>query len=207
MPNQTGPTTTEGKARSSRNAVSHGFTARKLHIPEADQPEYNNFVAGLIDSLKPAGAHEFELAHIMIDGYWRLRRMRSHEEAILEAGPEAFEKNAKVLANLTLYEQRIQRGVEKASKELSTLQAQRIANEKEARAEVLKIHRYNKMAGSKDPAGARWPQIPLQWNDFVFSSVEMDTEQAGEYCRKLVREAARVNFNVEKYDSLFEKAA
>ena len=49
--NGTGPRTAEGKARSSRNALTHGLTAQEIVIPGEDVAAYRSFEQQLIDDL------------------------------------------------------------------------------------------------------------------------------------------------------------
>jgi hypothetical protein len=80
----TGPRTKEGKARSSRNALTHGFCATASSLtPLEDRDAYESFTASIRDSLRPANAIEEELAHRIADLSWRLRRIPDAESALL----------------------------------------------------------------------------------------------------------------------------
>jgi hypothetical protein len=80
----TGPRTKEGKARSSRNALKHGFCASGSSLaPLEDRKAYAAFTAAIIDSLRPATAIEEDLAHRIADLSWRLRRIPDAEAALL----------------------------------------------------------------------------------------------------------------------------
>jgi hypothetical protein len=82
---QTGPKTPAGKDRSSRNALKHGLTARKLVAPGEDPRELEKFVADLQMSLDPVGAAEEELALQVATGSWKLRRAEVWEAAVARA--------------------------------------------------------------------------------------------------------------------------
>jgi hypothetical protein len=53
--NGKGPRTAEGKARSSRNALTHGLTAKEIVIPGEDVAAYRSFEQQLIHDLQPNG--------------------------------------------------------------------------------------------------------------------------------------------------------
>ncbi|SRR5258706_9402443 len=70
-----GPKTPEGKAISSRNAVTLGFFSKDPLLPGECDKEWNEFHAGLLDSLQPVGDSEQKLAERIILQAWRLRRI------------------------------------------------------------------------------------------------------------------------------------
>src|SRR5688572_32553336 len=80
----TGPRTTEGKARSSRNALKHGFCASASSLtPLEDRHAYESYTRSIIDSVHPATAMEEDLAQRIADLSWRLRRIPDAESALL----------------------------------------------------------------------------------------------------------------------------
>ena len=79
----TGPRTTQGKARSSRNALTHGLTAQEIVIPGEDAAAYRSFEQQLIDDLQPNGSCELELIERLAATYWRLRRIPRFEAALM----------------------------------------------------------------------------------------------------------------------------
>jgi hypothetical protein len=82
--NSTGPRTTEGKARSSKNALKHGFCASgSSFTPLEDRAAYESFTTSILVSLRPATAIEQDLAHRIADLSWRLRRIPDAESALL----------------------------------------------------------------------------------------------------------------------------
>jgi hypothetical protein len=78
---QTGPRTPAGKARSRMNAARHGLRAAAAVLPGEDPAEYEQFVAGILESLAPAGPLEEELARQAAAALWRLRRAGAWEAA------------------------------------------------------------------------------------------------------------------------------
>src|SRR5262249_12206884 len=81
--NGTGPRTAEGKARSSRNALTHGLTAQEIVIPGEDVAAYRSFEQQLIDDLQPNGSCELELITRLAATYWRFRRIPRFEAALM----------------------------------------------------------------------------------------------------------------------------
>ena len=188
---QTGPKTEQGKARSCMNAFTHGLTGRTVVLAEQDMPLYIRHTEAMHKEWKPATATETELVRIISDGFWRLRRARSMEEGMfmigrygdvpsMAADALVYEKQQKAFNNLTLYEQRTQRQVDKAMKELKTLQSERRKEEHAARQHALKKHRFNLMLAEAKAAGMQIPgeSMALESGDFVFSTEEMDEELA-----------------------------
>src|SRR5262245_32419730 len=81
--NGTGPRTAEGKARSSRNALTHGLTAQEIVIPGEDVADYRLFEQQLIDDLQPNGSRELELITRLAATHWRLCRIPRFEAALM----------------------------------------------------------------------------------------------------------------------------
>jgi hypothetical protein len=71
----TGPTSTEGKAASSRNATSHGLTSRQSILTGEDPEEYRAFVSEYLDYYRPANSVDRALVIELSDLRWRLRRV------------------------------------------------------------------------------------------------------------------------------------
>jgi hypothetical protein len=79
----TGPRTAEGKARSSRNALTHGLTAQEVVIPGEDPAAYQASRQQLIDDLQPNGSCEVELVERLAATFWRLRRIPRFEAILM----------------------------------------------------------------------------------------------------------------------------
>ena len=129
------PITTQVKPRDPRalNAYRHGLTGQVLILTPEDQAAYDSHCRGIRDSLAPIGAMEADLVQSITDDRWRLKHAGAMENALFAMGlsmpgglthdhPEidAAFSQARVwlakganLALLTLYENRIQRRVEK----------------------------------------------------------------------------------------------
>ncbi|MGA7323268.1 MAG: hypothetical protein WBX25_02005 [Rhodomicrobium sp.] len=78
-----GPKTKDGKARSSRNALRHGLSARKNLLARESEAEYVELYEELCASLKPKGALEIQLAQQIVSVLWRMRRIPVFEAALL----------------------------------------------------------------------------------------------------------------------------
>ena len=70
-----GPKTSEGKARSARNALKHGLRAAKhIVLPYEDAAEFAAHEAALLAELAPQGALQTMLARRVAVAAWRLAR-------------------------------------------------------------------------------------------------------------------------------------
>ena len=54
----TGPTSAEGKAKSSSNRLSHGFTSHAILMPGEDPSEFQSLLEDLLDQHQPANVTE-----------------------------------------------------------------------------------------------------------------------------------------------------
>jgi hypothetical protein len=130
-----GPRSAEGKQRSSQNALRHGLSGRIVVLPTEDMEAYRKFSKELVDSLHPETPMEIQFAETVADNQWRLNRARTIEDGMLAMGhfeaagnfntadpnihaaltaAKVFREHSKDFANLTLYEQRIQRAQKEA---------------------------------------------------------------------------------------------
>jgi hypothetical protein len=156
----TGPTSIAGKHRTCLNAYRHGLTGQ-IHLLTADEQQaFDLHCKGIVEALEPVGALELDLAQAIAENRWRLKRVRAIETGIFAAGQQGLlgfnhswprEDPAQVpideavsqartwLAKsdnfqlLAVYEQRINRTLERNMAELRTLRAER----KAARAQAL----------------------------------------------------------------------
>ena len=125
-----GPTSPQGRARSSMNALRHGLTARVVVLPNEDEDmdAYKAFSNEIVDSLDAQTPVERQFAQTIADNQWRINRIRSIEDGMLGMGhfeqagdfdadnPEihsamtaarAFREDSKAFVNLSIYEQRL----------------------------------------------------------------------------------------------------
>ncbi len=180
----TGPRTEEGKKKSALNATRHGLTGRVVVMPWEDMDAYMRFCAELMTDLAPETAVERQYAQTFCDTQWRLNRARSLEDSMYALGhfeaagqietenpqvhaaltaARVYRDDAKTFANLSLYEQRLQRTLDKSLKQLHTLQAERRAQTK-AEPEPPSVQLQEAAA----PADAPAPE------EFVFSTAQID---------------------------------
>jgi len=84
----TGPKTADGKQRSRRNALRHGFTAETVIEPLENPEEYRAFEDAIVAEYLPQTPVEQELVHRLASLFWRLRRATSIETGLLRMQSE-----------------------------------------------------------------------------------------------------------------------
>jgi hypothetical protein len=82
----TGPTSPEGKSKSSLNAVKTGLTGRTVLLPGEDAAAYETHVANFFARHQPVGDEEQHLVQSLADTEWRLLRIPSLEFGIYAVG-------------------------------------------------------------------------------------------------------------------------
>jgi hypothetical protein len=70
----TGPTTSEGKARTSQNATKLGLFSTTAFIPPDEREIYDDLAISYLKDLSPKSAIEDSLSDEIIQAAWRLRR-------------------------------------------------------------------------------------------------------------------------------------
>src|ERR1700730_1940225 len=82
-----GPTTAEGKEKSSRNALQHGLTASNGNIllDCEDPTQFDEFFSKFLGIHEPATPAEKDIVEEMIAARWRIRRMLTLETGLLNA--------------------------------------------------------------------------------------------------------------------------
>ena len=142
-----GPTSEEGKATSSLNALTTGLTGRTVLLPSEDAALYEAHLAQFRERYQPVGEQELALVQSLADTHWRLARIPSLEAGIYALGrlefaelfPEQEEGvrkqliEAKIylayhrqLANLSIQEGRLRRQAEKDLVALEALRQPRL---------------------------------------------------------------------------------
>ncbi|MCW5978261.1 MAG: hypothetical protein KIT09_09300 [Bryobacteraceae bacterium] len=80
----TGPKTSEGKSRSSRNNSKFGLYSNDVVLPGEDPKEYAAFVAGIVGELRPASPTEEYLVGAIALARWRLLRLVKTHTGVFE---------------------------------------------------------------------------------------------------------------------------
>lgn len=89
----TGPRTTAGKRRSSRNARKHGIFSREVVLDGEPRAEYDALLEGFLDYFRPVGAPEEVEVERLVTNLWRQRRHLVAEAAEIRRGTEFVEWN------------------------------------------------------------------------------------------------------------------
>ena len=81
-----GPTSSEGKAKVSHNALKTGLTGRTVLLPSEDVAVYQAHVERIFKQFSPLEDEEKRLAQSLADTLWRLERIPSLEAGIYAIG-------------------------------------------------------------------------------------------------------------------------
>ena len=123
---QTGPRTTQGKAASSMNALSHGVTSQKVVLPGEDLAEFQQLRNSLLQEHQPVTPTEALLVEEITQAHWRLDRVRRRQD-------QAFDSptlDQKLLSLLHRYATSYERTFFKSLETLKKLQRERLAQSK-----------------------------------------------------------------------------
>ena len=140
----TGPRTPDGKKISSRNALTHGLTARAPVLPSEDRAAYDAHCQAFRDEYKPATPTESQLVQELADTAWRQNRIPKLEaDLFIQAtSPQSL---APALATLGLHSQRLSRQFQKTLSTLRELQTERAESERRQlkdAAALLELHKH-----------------------------------------------------------------
>lgn len=78
-----GPKTTEGKRKSSQNAVRHGLLSKTVIAQNESNPVFDMVLADHFNALKPANDAELALTKEMVESSYRLRRLWTLENKMM----------------------------------------------------------------------------------------------------------------------------
>jgi hypothetical protein len=185
--------TESGKRRVSFNAFKHGLTSKvHVHTPEESEA-FRTHCQAYQAELAPIGIQETDLVQLIAEDRWRLKRARSIESNIFAAGINAhageiesgdeqidnalaegktWVEQAKFLALITLYEQRINRAIEKNTAALRALQTARREAYAQAEQEAIMLTEYAEQQGETyDPGDDFLPTS--EHGQFVYSPAKI----------------------------------
>jgi hypothetical protein len=210
----TGPKSETGRRRSSLNARRHNLTGQVTAMPEEDRIAHDSFAEALIKSMAPEGALELQLAQRIATDSWRLNRSSAIEDNIFALGftdhsgdidtdhPElhaaltaarTFTREARTIELLTLYEQRINRSLQKNLALLQQLQTTRKAERQSEMEQARKLLQLSEMKGlAYDPAK----------DGFVFST---DQIHAAIDRERRLEQAQHIDFRRHKHNKNHNK--
>src|ERR1022692_3174985 len=81
-----GPKSPETREKSSRNSVTHGFTAKNTVVLACENPEqFQVMLDYYADTYQPASPVEEDLVAEMVAARWRIHRLRMIETALLDS--------------------------------------------------------------------------------------------------------------------------
>jgi len=100
-----GPKTSQGKDRSSRNSLKHGLLARDAVLPYENRSEFDQLAERLMQQFRPISELESELVRKITGFFWRLRRCgRIETEILAYLYNEISLDRAQPLANLKFFD-------------------------------------------------------------------------------------------------------
>ncbi len=189
----TGPRTEAGKRRSRLNATRHSLTGQIVIFSPEEEVAYHKHCDALREALAPVGVQEIELAQAIAEDRWRLKRARALENSIFAQGhrdhmdsvdfghdevnaalaqSNTWKEQAKTLNLLTIYEQRINRILQKNTTQLNLLQSIRKAAFEQAQAEALLLAELAESKGEVYDPAPDFPPSP-SLGGFVYASAEI----------------------------------
>src|SRR5579864_531327 len=191
----TGPKTEEGKRRCRLNSWRHGLTGQLMVFTPEEQQAYEKHCKIVIEGLRPVGDFELDVAQSVADDRWRLKRARAieastfalgmQEHAAANTGAEpvddalaharAWRNDAHNLHLLTIYEQRIQRSMEKSIAHLKAVQAERKQEAREAMDQAKMLYKLAKAQGKPYQPELYFTFAPER-RESVFSTPEIARE-------------------------------
>ena len=168
----TGPRTPEGKAITRLNAKRDGLTGQVTTLSDEDRPVFEKLTSELIADLAPKTVMERSLASSIAWDTWRLNHLRAVEMNMYALGSQknngdpdviltctnpqfehamanarTFTEEASRFAFMSIYEQRMNRSLNKNLATLRQLQAERRQQEAQTRTEEIILARYSDIMG------------------------------------------------------------
>jgi len=167
----TGPSTPEGKLKSSHNALKTGLTGRTIVLPTDDVAAYEKLVAQINRKFQPETDEEKHLVQSVADTEWRLLRIPTLEAGLYAIGrnelagefasetdpatraamieAQIFRVYKRDFSNLRLQENRLRSQLEKDTAQLTQIQDDRESLLSQRRNDAMFAH--NRAKVSKQP--------------------------------------------------------
>ena len=120
----TGPRTAEGKAAVSRNALSHGLSARAVVLPTENETDFQELCGGLEAEWHPQTTTERFLLEQMAVVQWKLARIETLETALLAGRSKPAAKD-RSLEQFSRHQNRLRRAWQQSLKALLALRKAR----------------------------------------------------------------------------------
>src|SRR5579859_5635001 len=191
----TGPRTPEGKRRCRLNSWRHGLTGQLMVFTPEEQKAYEKHCKIVLEGLSPVGDFELDIAQTIADDRWRLKRARAIEASTFALGmaehaaantgaepvddafahAKTWRQDAHNLHLLTVYEQRIQRALDKNVAHLKNLQAERKQEAREAMEKAKMLYVFAEAQGKPYQPEAYFVTAP-EVRESVFSPSEIARE-------------------------------
>jgi hypothetical protein len=219
----TGPRTPEGKAITRLNAKRDGLTGQVTTLSDEDRPIFEKLTSSLIADLAPKTVMELNLAGSIAWDTWRLNHLRAVEMNMYALGSQrssgqntenqdvnlvcdnpplnhamadarTFSEEASRFALMSIYEQRMNRSLQKNLATLRELQAERRQHEGRNRDEEVILARYCDIKGLTYQApAASTPNGSVFANEEIFAAANRFTTL--EVAKKALRsEPVKVQF-------------
>ena len=168
-----GPRTSEGKQRSSQNALKHGVFSSTIVLPGESQEEFDALLLGMQKEFAPGQTSETEMVVTLAETLWRMKRLRRIESIAIdrdmEKALETGDLESKSMLNFSLYEQRLNRLFQSTLKMLHNLQAARRERDSQMIDDAIALRKY-------------YLKKKMPWNpadaEFVFSTEYLDRKIA-----------------------------
>ncbi len=194
----TGPKTPEGKRICRLNAFRHGLTGQICVVTPEEKQAYDQHSKIVLEALAPANDYERILAQSIADDRWRLNRARAIDSIMFALGMQSgvddtgvalvddafaqvrtWVQEAKNLQLLTIYEQRIQRAVDKNTVHLKAIQTERKESAREAMRQAKLLYQLAEAEGRPYQPESYFTTAP-EVRESVFSTQEIVRELSRE---------------------------
>jgi hypothetical protein len=175
----TGPTTAEGKAKSARNAITHGFAASTHFLDGEDPEDFYGLQASLLDEFQPATTMETILVEKMIHNQWlSLRAIRLQNDALRFRTERYYGETPHDLGLLIRYQTSADRAFHRAHAEL--VKAQKERKKSEIGFVPQKAEKPVEASRQPAPKPAAAPEINLPTPDLFAEYDAFEAEMAAE---------------------------